>query len=274
MHSYQLLTFSFYDLVYFFAIYSFLGWCTEVTYYFKKERKFVNRGFLYGPFCPIYGFCLVFIIILLDRFKNNLVMLFILAFFLTSFVEYFTGLILEKVFKSKWWDYTEDPLNLHGRICLGYSLIWGIASVAVIKIIHPFIEYIINIIPSFVGNIIFYGVLVYFITDFTFTLLSLIKFKHILLNLQTEVDSLISRNSDSSNAHKAINSVKSKVMETTQILENITNKAISNVKEIENPLSRFKLTINHTRLINAFPNLSSKSFGSILKLLKDKLKKD
>ena len=148
MHLLKLLDFNLYDLIYFFAIYSFLGWCIEVLYYIKKEHKFVNRGFLYGPFCPIYGAGVVSIIVLLDNFQNNILYLFILAFFLTSFIEYFTGLILEKIFKSKWWDYTNDPFNINGRICLLYSLIWGIASVGVIKIIHPIIGIIIIKIPK------------------------------------------------------------------------------------------------------------------------------
>lgn len=276
MHLLKLLDFNLYDLIYFFAIYSFLGWCTEVLYYIKKEHKFVNRGFLYGPFCPIYGAGIVSIIVLLDNFQNNILSLFILAFFLTSFIEYFTGLILEKVFKSKWWDYSDDPFNINGRICLLYSLIWGFASVGVIKIIHPIVEKIITYIPKSFGNILFYGIIIYFIIDCSLTIASLIQLKRILLNIQMEIDNTITKHSELLNTQKekAIENAKAKAIETAQVIENARYKALENAKSFENPLLKLKLNLNHTRLIKAFPNVSSKSFGTILKSLKEKLKKD
>lgn len=276
MHLLKILDFNLFDLIYFFAIYSFLGWCTEVIYYIKKEHKFVNRGFLYGPFCPIYGSGIVSIIVLLDNFKNNIFLLFILAFFLTSFIEYFTGLILEKFFKSKWWDYSEDPFNIHGRICLLFSLIWGLASVGVIKVIHPIVEKIVMNIPKSFGNILFYGIIIYFIIDSSFTIASLIKLKNILLTIQMEIDNAIAKHSEllSTQKEKAIENAKAKAVETAQIIENAKIKALENAKSFENPILKLKLTLNHTRLIKAFPNVSSNSFGSILKSLKEKLKKD
>lgn len=276
MHLFKVLDFNLYDLIYFFTIYSFFGWCTEVLYYIKKERKFVNRGFLYGPFCPIYGSGIVSIIVLLDNFKNNLFLLFILAAFLTSFIEYFTGLILEKIFKSKWWDYSDDPFNIHGRICLPYSLIWGFASVAVIKIIHPIIEKAIISLPREIGNILFYGIMAYFIIDFSLTIASLIKLKNLLLTIQIEIDNTITKHSEILNVQKekAFENAKTKALETAQALGNVSFKALENAKSFENPISKLKLNLNHTRLIKAFPNVSSKSFGCILKSLKEKLRKD
>lgn len=118
------LNFNFYNLIYFFVFYSFAGWCLEVLYYFKNERRFVNRGFLYGPFCPIYGFGVLFLVVFLDNYKHNIFALFFLACFFTTVLEYITGFVLEKAFKTKWWDYTDDPFNIHGRVCLLYSLLW------------------------------------------------------------------------------------------------------------------------------------------------------
>lgn len=276
MHLLKILNFNLFDLIYFFAIYSFLGWCTEVIYYIKKEHKFVNRGFLYGPFCPIYGSGIISIIVLLDNLKNNIFMLFISAFFLTSFIEYFTGLVLEKIFKSKWWDYSNDSFNIHGRICLLYSLIWGLASVGVIKVIHPIIERVIINIPKSFGNILFYGIIIYFITDFSFTIASLVELKHILLTIQTEIDSAITKHSEllTTQKEKAIENAKAKAVETAQVIENVKIKALENAKLFDNPIFKLKLNLNHTRLIRAFPNVSSKSFGSILKSLKERLKKE
>lgn len=255
MHLVNILNFSSYNLVMYFAIYSFLGWCTEVIYYFKTQRKFVNRGFLYGPFCPIYGFGLVCIIILLDGFKNNILILFILSTLLTSFLEYFTGLVLEKAFKSKWWDYTDDPFNLHGRICLLYSLMWGAASTAVIKILHPAVNKLILNIPSYIGNILFYVIVIYFIADFSFTLASLIKFKRLLYYIQSEIAKKFAEKPGT-----LLNSTKEKAAETAKVIESI--------------LVKLKMTFNHIRLMEAFPNMSSKSFDYIIKALKEKLKKN
>ena len=93
-----ILNFNFYNLIYFFAFYSFAGWCVEVLYYFKNEHKFVNRGFLHGPFCPIYGCGAVSLVVFLDNYKNNIFILFFLAVLLTSVLEYFTGLYIRKNF--------------------------------------------------------------------------------------------------------------------------------------------------------------------------------
>lgn len=254
MNLIKILNFDLYNLVLLFAIYSFLGWCTEVLYYFKTKHRFVNRGFLYGPFCPIYGFGLVCLIILLDNFKNNIFILFILSTFITSFIEYFTGLILEKIFKSKWWDYSDDPWNLHGRICLLYSLIWGAASVAVIKILHPAINNLVSNIPYSIGNLLFYTIILYFLVDFSFTISSLIKFKNFLYYIQVEFT-----NKFSEKPSVFLNTTKEKAAERAKVLESI--------------LSKFKITLNHIRLIQAFPNMSSKSFDYILKALKEKLKR-
>ena len=152
MHT--LLNFNYYNLIYFFAFYSFAGWCVEVLYYFKNEHKFVNRGFLYGPFCPIYGCGAVSLVVFLDNYKNNVFVLFFLAVLLTSILEYFTGFILEKTFKTKWWDYTDDPFNIHGRVCLLYSLMWGAGEVIIIRIVHPILNDIVMSIPSLLGDIL------------------------------------------------------------------------------------------------------------------------
>lgn len=256
MHLTTISNLNLYNLCIFFTIYSFLGWCTEVMYYFKVERKFVNRGFLYGPFCPIYGFGLIALILILDNFKeSNLFILFLIATFVTSFLEYFTGLFLEKTFKSKWWDYTEDPFNLHGRICLLYSLIWGVASVAVVKLFHPLITKLLLYIPDFLDDILFFTVVIYFAVDFTFTILSLIKFKNILLYIQEELMTKLPEKPGN-----LINSTKEKAAEAGKIIETI--------------LSKLKLTLNHIRLMEAFPNMSSKSFDYVLKILRDKFNKN
>lgn len=168
-----ILDFNFYNLVYFFAFYSFLGWCIEVAYYYKNEHRFVNRGFLKGPFCPIYGYSIVTIVIFLDKYKSNIFILFLLGFLFTSLFEYVTGFILEKTFKAKWWDYSDDPFNIQGRVCLPYSILWATGEVIIVDVIHPIVDSLVTRIPSFPGMILFYMIIIYFLLDLSYTIASL-----------------------------------------------------------------------------------------------------
>ena len=157
----------------YFVIYSFLGWLFEVAYAYTHQGNFVNRGFLHGPFCPLYGSSSVIIITLLNPFKNNFILLFIMSTILTSAIEYVTGFLLEKVFNQKWWDYTEDPFNLHGRICLLFSFMWGEACVLIIKIVQPIFAALLSFISYKMMIYVCIGFAVYFAVDGAATLLKL-----------------------------------------------------------------------------------------------------
>ena len=141
-----LLNLSVFTLFYYFVIYSFMGWCIESIYATINKREFVNRGFLHGPFCPVYGFGTLSIIILLKPISTNYILLFLGSVFTTSLLEYITGYILETSFNSTWWDYSDNLYNLQGRICLSFSLIWGLVSIFILKVVHPYIIYIVNLI--------------------------------------------------------------------------------------------------------------------------------
>ena len=168
---------SFNDIFIYIILYSFIGWCCEVGYAFKNQRKFVNRGFLHGPICPIYGTCALTIISILQSFKTNIFILYIVATIVISAIEYFTGYLLEKIFKSKYWDYTEDPFNLHGRVCLHFSLMWGALAVLAVKVIHPFIESILNSLSYNFNMLVFLILFCIFSIDLISTLSSLIDRK-------------------------------------------------------------------------------------------------
>lgn len=103
-------------ILYFF-IYSFLGWTVESIGCSIASKRTINRGFLNGPICPVYGFGAVIVISLLGRF-NNVVIVFLLGMILTTILEYFTGFILETLFHAKWWDYSDRKFNIKGRVCL------------------------------------------------------------------------------------------------------------------------------------------------------------
>lgn len=176
--------FSLYNILFYYIIYSCFGWCAEVLYAYKNQHKFVNRGFLHGPICPIYGSCVLFIITILNNFHSNLFVLLIIATILTSIIEYVTGFALEKLFKKKYWDYTEDPFNLHGRICLHFSLMWGAVSIFILKTFHPLVSNLVSLIPNEFKPILFFILISILLIDLYFTLNNLINFKQLNYNVQ------------------------------------------------------------------------------------------
>ncbi len=140
-----------YQFFWIFFIYAFLGWCTEVSYAALNTGRFVNRGFLNGPVCPIYGFGVVIVLACLTPLKKNFFFLFLGSVLLTSALEWITGFILEKIFHQRWWDYSDKPFNLGGYICLQFSVAWGLACLFVVDILHPSIEFFIRVIPHPLG---------------------------------------------------------------------------------------------------------------------------
>ena len=122
-----------------FIIYAFLGWVIEEINEVVTTKKFVNRGFLIGPYCPIYGFGGLIITFLLTKYNNDLLILFVLSVVIFSCLEYFTSYLLEKLFDARWWDYTNRKYNLNGRICLETMIPFGLLGIFVIHYSNPFI---------------------------------------------------------------------------------------------------------------------------------------
>lgn len=138
-------------ILYFIAyliIYSFAGWVLESVYKSIYQKKFVNSGFLRGPYCPIYGFGAIIMLLTLSFLKEKPILLFLASFFILSCWEYLVGLFLEKAFKTKYWDYSNLKFNIHGRVCLKNSIFWGILGLVFICVIHPFVEERLHQIPT------------------------------------------------------------------------------------------------------------------------------
>ena len=140
-----------YYIFWFLLTYAFLGWCAEVCFAALSTGRFVNRGFLNGPLCPIYGFGAVLVLVCLEPLGDNLLLLFLGSVVLTSFLEWFTGFLLEKLFHQRWWDYSEEPFNIGGYIFLRFSLAWGLACLFVVKVVHPAVQFLIGSIPRPLG---------------------------------------------------------------------------------------------------------------------------
>lgn len=148
-----------------FLIYSFFGWCMEVCVSLVVRRKFINRGFLLGPYCPIYGSGAILITLLLNAFKDKPVLLFFMAILVCGILEYLTSYFMEKIFHLRWWDYSQKKFNINGRVCLDTIIPFGILGMLIIYIINPFLLEKINLIPSNILSIIFYVMIAIYVTD-------------------------------------------------------------------------------------------------------------
>lgn len=169
--------YTFSEMLAFFFIYAFLGWCMEVSYAVLNTGRFKNRGFLNGPVCPIYGFGMSLILLLVEPVQDNLFLLFVFSTLLTTALEFITGFILEKIFNAKWWDYSKLPFNINGYVCLKFSLYWGLICTFVIKIIHSLINAVIKLVPGLLLSIllIFFSVLIF--SDSIVTICTILKLK-------------------------------------------------------------------------------------------------
>ena len=148
-----------------FFIYAILGWIIETTLVSIEKRKFVNRGFLIGPYCPIYGFGGLAITILLKNYTKDPIVLFLMAVIICGTLEYFTSYIMEKIFKARWWDYSAKKYNINGRICLETVVPFGILGCLVMYVLNPITFKYLNMLSNSMLNIISAICFTIFITD-------------------------------------------------------------------------------------------------------------
>ena len=173
-----------------FLTYSIIGWIIEMIATVIEDHEIVNRGFLIGPYCPIYGVCSILMLLLLNK-VNNVVLLFILSILICSIGEYITSYLLEKIFKARWWDYSKTKYNLNGRICLQNCLLFGVLGFLVVKYINNFFLNIYTSINPSLLDAIFYITSTIFIIDLitSFNVIFKIKktIKHVNLDNTKEI---------------------------------------------------------------------------------------
>ena len=221
---------NFLNLFFIFFIYSFIGWIVETIYVtfreyvMYKKTKLANRGFLIGPYCPIYGLSCILAVHLLSKYKEDMVALFIMGMFIITVLEYITSYVLEKLFKIRWWDYTIYPFNLNGRVCLFNSVMFGILSICVIKFINPTIESFTYNIPDTSRYFVSIILLIVFTIDTIVSYIIVNKVK------KTFKENLRKDSSDEINAK-----VKDELLHESKLLKRIIN-AFPNFKII----SKFK----------------------------------
>lgn len=148
------MVYSIYDLLWLYMIYSFVGWCGEVLVAAVKRHRFVNRGAVSGPFCPVYGLGAAVTAVFLPELRENLFFLFLGGMVINSFVEYVTGRMMERILHRKWWDYSGEKCSLGGYICLKTSVLWGLCTVLMLRVLNPLLLGLIHVIPRFWGRLI------------------------------------------------------------------------------------------------------------------------
>lgn len=160
-----------------FIVYSITGWIIEVIATYPDTKCFVNRGFLIGPYCPIYGNCAIAMIFLLHNVTNP-ILLFVLSILICSVGEYVTSYTMEKIFHARWWDYSKNKFNLNGRICLVNSLAFGVLGFLLIKFVNPFVVELITKLSPTMINVLFYTILTLFIIDNVISFKVIFKIKN------------------------------------------------------------------------------------------------
>ena len=206
-----------------FFIYSFLGWCLEVGCKLISDHKFVNRGFLIGPYCPIYGCGALIMTILLNKYLSDPITLFIMIVLCCSILEYFTSYFLEKIYHTRWWDYSNYKFNINGRICLETMIPFGIFGLLIMYKINPFFINIINKIPINLAIILSVILIIIFIIDNIISSKTILEIQKINQNIQNK---LIIKKDD------------------TERITNLVREKIEKSKKLLN-----------LRLIHAFPHL-------------------
>jgi len=252
------------DILTYFIVYSFLGWVLESVFKSIMQRKIVNSGFLHGPFCPIYGVGAIIMYLALNNFKANSVLVFIIGFIVLSIWEYIVGWYLEKVFKTKYWDYSENKFNIHGRVCLLNSIFWGVLGVIFVYIIHPYVELKIYLIQP---NILIYLNSLIYSYLFVDMIVSIVKVKNLDIRLKhlEEIGDTIKEKIEKLEEIKRLKNTKQMNLESLQ-------KLIDELK-IKQARLRRKLYRQTYRLKKAFPSIKSESITKILNQKIDIIKK-
>ncbi len=148
-----------------FITYAFSGWCIEVIGKLIQYKRFINRGFLIGPYCPIYGVGALLITFLLKKYTNDPIALFVMAIVVCGTLEYLTSYFMEKIFHARWWDYSQRKFNINGRVCLNTIIPFGLLGMFIMYVSNPFLLEKFETLPETVLNILFWTLLVIYLAD-------------------------------------------------------------------------------------------------------------
>ena len=234
----MILGLTYYEICIDFLVYSFLGWVLEVVFHAAKLGKIVNRGFLNGPVCPVYGFGMVGLLLLLQSFSSTdavedtiVFALFFICMFFGSAVELLAGWLLDVIFHMRWWDYSDQPFNIHGYICLRFSLLWGVGGVVVIGMLYPMLSNITTAkIPQKYGWIVMLLLYIVYFVDFIVTVASILGLNKKLKEID-RLQKMLRKVSDNmterigTTAYKAGEQIGEGAVQASLAMDNVRDKA-------------------------------------------------
>ena len=254
-----------YQYLFHFFIYAFLGWCSEVAFAAVNKGKFVNRGFLNGPVCPIYGVGMLIVVLCLWNLRDRPLLLFLGSALLTTALEFVTGFVLERFFHDKWWDYSDMPFNIKGYVCLKFTILWGLAASFIIGAIHRFIYMLIEKTPFVLGVILLAVFSTAFIADFTVTLTALVKLPK-KLKAMAEAERALRAVSDKIGENISDTTIAAK--EKGEALAEENKPRLEELKaEYEKKKKEFSAMLERNfvqrRIFKAFPNLKNGRYKAI-----------
>ena len=226
-----------------FLIYSFIGWSIEVANSLIIEKKFVNRGFMLGPYCPIYGFSAIIMIFYLERYVDNILTVFFLAVVVCSIMEYIVSYIMEKLFNARWWDYSTRKFNINGRVCLTNAFLFGLLGVLLVYLINPVLRNLLLKANTTFLIIISIILLIGFLTDFIISMNVTYKLKNTVRKIKkdsteeisTKVKEIIESKLLNRRILKAFPDFKENI---TKELRELKNKIEEKIDEIEEKIDK------------------------------------
>ena len=267
----------YYSILYFF-VYGFLGWCTEVIFAAFKQHRFVNRGFLNGPICPIYGVGVTLVIACLEAFQSNLLLLYISSVILVTVLEGVSGWAIDKLFHNKWWDYSKLPFNIGGYVCLLFSLIWGVACVFIVYFVHPLIHQVLSLIPHTAGIALIAILGIALLSDMIVTTSAIVKFNQYLELLKHITDELHAiSNQIGAELYQNVMHVLDMQESSRQKLDDVKLEVSEEIRmqivELKTRAQNLgeKVPKPARRLLKAFPKLESRNYTAQLELFRQKL---
>lgn len=281
-----------YEFIFIFILYAFIGWCVEVAYAAVNKGIFVNRGFLNGPYCPIYGIGVAIVVSLLWKIRDNLIYLYLGSVVLTTLLEYLTGLILEKIFNDKWWDYSDVPFNIGGYVCLKFSIIWGLGCTLIVKEVHPMVYKLIKLVPENFGLIFIVIFSLLFLIDILATIRTVLEFNR-RIKVLDELTAKMKIISDeigkgifegvsfvtekSEDLQEKYKEEILKIKDKNSVTKNYIEEHMEKIKELNILQDKYKETISKKhkgieRILKAFPNVNRNRESEVLEKVKEYIK--
>lgn len=232
------MTYSLNEWVLLFFCYAFIGWLWECFFVSVTSKELVNRGFLYGPWLPIYGFGALIVVILTKRVMHNPILVYLFGMLGATTLEYFTGVLMEKLFKVRYWDYSDMKFNLNGHINLLYTLGWGLGSLVLVYLINPKLENVAVNLSDYFGVTFTVGLGIIFIFD-------VIKSTRNALDLRKLLEKLTDQSQLIDSISLGLDNIASKINANSQELadniEDFNNKITSYISNYETNLKKLSL---------------------------------